>query len=495
MMENATSVLIVDDEEGMRESMRRVLERRGFTADTAADGGEALARLGKRDYDVALVDLRMPGIDGFRVTEAINESGKDTVVVVVSALATVEAAVEVTRRGAFDFLVKPFAPADLLQVMERAVRQRRLIGDRRIYLSELNRERTLSREVINSMRDGMVVLNSKARPVLMNPRAEFLLDTRYREDMALEELGLHPQVAAIALEMLAPAAEGAGHRQVRVERGESMLQVSFALWQREEEPGSLILLITDVTDEWKAERDKNQFIAMVAHELTSPLSAIVSYDDVVLSGVLDAKIDQIHDISRRSRTRAVALLDLVKDLQYMNRRDAGKVQRTIARLDLKKVLEEQLLFFTAQAERSKVSLTLQTALAACDFNADRGDLDRIFMNLISNGIKYNREGGRLTVSLEMRGDALDVVFADTGVGMSEAETKNLFQEFYRIHNARTQGIAGTGLGLATVKRVLDQYNGRIAVHSVPDEGTSFTVTFPLAVDERAGAVTPGGASS
>src|SRR5208337_1277903 len=120
----------------MREGMRRVLERRGFSVDTAADGGIALALLAKRDFDLALVDLKMPGIDGFQVTKAVNESGRDTVVVIVSALATVEAAVEVTRHGAFDFLVKPFAPADLLQVVERAVRQRRLIGDRRTYLSE-----------------------------------------------------------------------------------------------------------------------------------------------------------------------------------------------------------------------------------------------------------------------------------------------------------------------------------------------------------------------
>jgi two-component system, OmpR family, phosphate regulon sensor histidine kinase PhoR len=495
MMESATSVLIVDDEEGMRESMRRVLERRGFLVDTAADGGDALERLAAKEYDVALVDLKMPGVDGFRVTQSINESGRDTVVVIVSALATVEAAVEVSRRGAFDFLVKPFAPADLLQVMERAVRQRRLIGDRRAYLSELNRERTLSREVINSMRDGMIVLNSNAKPVLMNPRAEFLLDVRYREDMALEELGLDPQVAAVAREMLCASGECPDHRQVRMERGGSMLQVSFAPWEREGEPHNLILLISDVTDEWKAEREKNQFIAMVAHELTSPLSAIVSYDDVVLSGVLDAKIDQIHEISRRSRMRAVALLDLVKDLQYLNRRDAGKVERTIARLDLRKVIEEQLAFFAAQAERAKVSLALKSPLAACDINADRGDLDRIFMNLISNGIKYNREGGSLTVSLDARDGAPEVVFEDTGIGMSAAETKNLFQEFYRIHNARTQGIAGTGLGLATVKRVLEQYNGRIAVRSAPGEGTTFTVTFPPAPDGHAGAVTPGGASS
>ncbi len=146
------------------------------------------------------------------------------------------------------------------------------------------------------------------------------------------------------------------------------------------------------------------------------------------------------------------------------------------------MLEEQLRFFAAQADRTKVELVLQADLPAYIYCADRGDLDRIFMNLISNGIKYNHEGGRLAVSLEKRGDAFEVAFVDTGIGMSPEETQNLFQEFYRARNARTEGIAGTGLGLATVKRVLDQYNGRISVRSVSGEGSAFTVTFPVGAE-------------
>jgi signal transduction histidine kinase len=269
-----------------------------------------------------------------------------------------------------------------------------------------------------------------------------------------------------------------------------MLRVVLAPWRRAGEPGGLILVITDVTDEWKTERDKNRFIGMVAHELTSPLSAIVGYIDVVLSGVLDQAPERIHEVMRGSKTRAEALLDLVKDLQYLNRREAGKIERTIARLDLKKVLGEQLKFFAAQAERTNVGLALRADQPAYEYCADRGDLDRIFMNLISNGIKYNHEGGRLTVSLEKRDGAVDAIFADTGIGMSPEETQGIFQEFYRARNARTEGIAGTGLGLATVKRVLDQYNGRISVCSVPGEGTTFTVTFPVDVEERRGNLGP-----
>ncbi|MBE3040206.1 MAG: HAMP domain-containing histidine kinase, partial [Chloroflexi bacterium] len=113
--------------------------------------------------------------------------------------------------------------------------------------------------------------------------------------------------------------------------------------------------------------------------------------------------------------------------------------------------------------------------------SDRGDLDRIFMNLISNGIKYNREQGSLVISIADAGASWEVSIADTGIGMSESEITNLFQEFYRVKSAKTSGIAGTGLGLATVRRVLGEYNGRIEVRSRPDAGSTFTVSFPKPV--------------
>jgi signal transduction histidine kinase len=131
-----------------------------------------------------------------------------------------------------------------------------------------------------------------------------------------------------------------------------------------------------------------------------------------------------------------------------------------------------------QADKRKISMELEAPLAAYPVKADRGDLDRIFMNLISNGIKYNREKGSLFVRFAAAGAAWTVAVSDTGIGMSDGERANLFQEFYRVKSYKTSGIAGTGLGLATVRRVLGEYNGTISVESKPDAGSTFTVTLP-----------------
>jgi signal transduction histidine kinase len=184
----------------------------------------------------------------------------------------------------------------------------------------------------------------------------------------------------------------------------------------------------------------------------------------------------------RSKIRGEALLDLIRDLLFLNQRAAGRVEKSLERLDLKEVLGAQLEFFKVQADRSGIEVALEAPAEPAAVFADRKDLDRIFMNLISNGIKYNREGGKLTVALAPRGEEVVTEVRDTGIGMSPAEMEGLFQEFYRVKNAETGGIPGTGLGLATVKRMVEEYNGRVAVDSTPGEGSTFTVILPRASD-------------
>jgi len=471
-------ILVIDDEEGMREGMRRVLERRAFAVQTARDGETAIRMLGEAPYDLALVDLKMPGIDGFKVTEHIRQRfGGRMVVVIVSALATVEAAVEVTQRGAFDFLVKPFTPDDLLQVVNRAVQQWRLIREREKYLSELATERSLSHQMIASMHEGVVVLNVRREPVLMNPRAERYLGKRFRDGLALADL--FPDLdASSAIEGVLDAGAEAPARTVQMRTGEVMLQVSVTPLARDGTAGGAIVILTDITASWKAEQDKNRFVSMVAHELKSPLSAIINYINVILTGMFDGSPAKVHEMLERCKIRGEALLDLVRDLLYINAREVGRVERTIEELDLKATLAAQLEFFKVQADKRRVVVSLDAPLAAYPVKSDRGDLDRIFMNLISNGIKYNREQGSLVISIADAGASWEVSIADTGIGMSESEITNLFQEFYRVKSAKTSGIAGTGLGLATVRRVLGEYNGRIEVRSKPDAGSTFTVSFP-----------------
>ena len=244
------SVLVVDDEEGMREGIRRILDRNGYHVTTAEDGEQAIARLEECTFDIALVDLKMPGIDGFQVTRHISDtcSGR-TVIVIVSAFASIQAAVEVAKHGAFDFLVKPFAPEDLLQVMARASQQRRLIRERDLFLSELNSEQNLSRQLINSMSEGVVVLNINRKPVLMNPWAESLLGVSYREDMELQDLGLDHAALALIDGMYCADPQCGTIHHVCCEHGGQRFDLHAAPYMRGPDLAGLILFLRDATEE------------------------------------------------------------------------------------------------------------------------------------------------------------------------------------------------------------------------------------------------------
>jgi len=475
-------VLVVDDEEGIREGMKRVLSKRGFNVDTAENGEKAIELLQSSFYDLAFIDLKMPGIDGFKVTEYINKDldNQSTVVIIVSALATVEAAVEVTRQGAFDFLVKPFTPDDLIHVTERAVKQRRLIIEREKYFLELNREKSLSNQILQSMQEGLVVINLRKQIVLMNPKAEYYLGQRFHESLTVEKLFYTKKVREHINELLHSSYKNPETRIFKAKINEDlMLEFRLDPIFREKRLNGILIIIYDITEDWKIEQDKNRFISMVAHELKSPIAAIINYINVILSGMFDDKPEKVHEILERCKLRGQAMLELIQDLLYINRRDTGKIEKTIKRYDLKSILEEQLEFYRATAEERKITLELVSdGSKEYPVMSDKQDLDRIFMNLISNGIKYNRDGGRLTVKISKKNKTLVVEFEDTGIGMTEDEIKGLFKEFYRVKNKKTLGITGTGLGRATVKRVLGEYNGRIEVKSKPDVGSTFTVYFP-----------------
>lgn len=472
-------VLVVEPEEGMREGMRRILERRGFVARTSADGDDALRQLAEEPADVALIPLTAPGLDGRTLTNRLlRRTAHRTVVVITSARASMESAVEVTKQGAFDFLVKPFSGETLLCVVERAAQESRLLREREKYLSEVAGERNLSRQLINSMHEGVVVFNIRREPVLMNPRAEHFLGTHFREGLSLPDVFPDLDVSAAIEAVLEAAPAHPECRQAHLNHSDRRLQCSISPLLRGGEPGGAIVILRDITDTWNAERDKNRFVSMVAHELKSPLSAIINYLNVILTGMFDDNPAKVREMLERCKLRGEALLDLVRDLLYINSRDVGKVERTIEPLDLAAVLASQVEFFRVQADKRRIGMTLETPGTPCMVKADRGDLDRVFMNLINNGIKYNRERGSLTIHVSEAGPDWKVTVTDTGIGMSESEQANLFQEFYRAKNHKTSGITGTGLGLATVKRVLSGYNGRVTVQSKPDAGSTFTVTFP-----------------
>jgi signal transduction histidine kinase len=182
----------------------------------------------------------------------------------------------------------------------------------------------------------------------------------------------------------------------------------------------------------------------------------------------------------RSRKRLKALADLVDDLLNVTRMEAESVRREIVPRSVSEVLAEVVALLQPLADPGGIAIRLESEDGLPPVPADREELIRLFTNLVSNAVKYNRPGGSVTLRADRDGAYVRVSVADTGIGIGEEGLERLFSEFYREKRPETRHVTGTGLGLNLVKRIVDFYHGRVEVRSRPGEGSVFTVWLPSA---------------
>ncbi len=483
-------ILVMDDEPGILRGCERVLRAEGYEVSLADRGEKGLELLRSNpEIDLALVDLRMPGLGGLDVLAQAHEFAPDTVFVVITAYATLEAAIEATKRGAYDFLAKPFAPDELVRLVHRALERVRLLrernrleAERRRRMLELATEKSRLRTIIDCMAEGVLVCNAEQELVLYNPAALKLVrhDGPGDAPATAAEAVRVPEIA----EMIAQASREPKRlsSEVKLDRAPQeqwvLADVAPVIDQVSGQFLGTVTVLRDITQMKRVEQVKAQFVNMVAHELRAPLAAVDGYLTVMLEG-LAPDPDKQTEMLERSKQRLGALLDLVADLLDVARMEAGTVRREIAPQQIDAVLQEVVELMRPLAEQAEVRLVRETPEGLPPIEADREELIRLFNNLVSNAIKYNQSQGRVFVIAAPDGPYVRVAVRDTGVGISEEGLRKLFSEFFREKRPENRHVVGTGLGLTIVKRIVDFYHGRIEVQSSLGEGSTFTVWLPF----------------
>jgi two-component system, sensor histidine kinase and response regulator len=171
---------------------------------------------------------------------------------------------------------------------------------------------------------------------------------------------------------------------------------------------------------------------------------------------------------------------LIDDLLNLTRIESGRKKRDLVDLDVREVAAIAIEDAAAAAHDRGIELHLH-APPSVPMLADRGELENILNNLISNAVKYNRDDGRVDVFIGAEDGAVRIAVKDTGIGLAPDEVARLFQEFVRIKSERTRAVSGTGLGLSIVKKVAQLYGGDVTVDSQAGVGSTFTVLLPVPV--------------
>lgn len=361
-MNEPGKVLIVDDEETMRDSCRLTLAKEGCQVFLAKDGAEGLERIRSEKPDLVLVDLKMPGVDGIQVLQELKEIDQTIVAVVITGYATIDTAIDAFKRGAYDFLPKPFSPEELRIIVRRGLERRRL------------------------------------------------------------------HLEAVALQN-------------------------------------------------EKQRMQKVFVAMVSHQLRSPLVTVQQGLEVLTTGIAGELSAQQAKLLERMKVQVGRLLVMIRDWLDLARLESGRLAESLEPTSLFQVLTEVVDAFRPQAESRRIALRV-LGPGPATVRGDREALKQMLGNIVDNAIKYSCEGGSVDVSVEESGSGVAVKVTDTGVGMERSEIPLIFDEFYRAGSGRDRNEAGTGLGLPIARRIAEAHSGSISVQSTPGRGSTFTVSLP-----------------
>jgi signal transduction histidine kinase len=228
------------------------------------------------------------------------------------------------------------------------------------------------------------------------------------------------------------------------------------------------------------EASKARFITVATHELRSPVTVAQSLVRGVLKGYAGELTDKQSEIFGRISRCLDSLEGLVNDLLDLAAGKAPELAEQEWPVLLNGSVGRVMRLLQPRAEEKGLDLALQPCRDELVIWGTEDGLDRILVNLVSNAVKYTPSGGTVTVTVRRVEQQVQIEVADTGIGIPEEAVPHLFEEFYRAPNAKALDEVGTGLGLAIVKELVDRYSGRIEVESMVGQGTTFTVTFPMA---------------
>jgi len=483
-------ILVIDDEKALREGIKSFLENESFYVEIAKNGLSGIELALKNDFDIIMIDMKLPDIEGYEVLKKIKESKPNSICIVSTAFASIEAAVSSVRLGAFSYIPKPFSPDELLFQLEQGIKQRKILvesellrNEKEEFLLEIANEKSRLNTIIESISSGVLLINKIGELVYFNHAALNKLNWKSIQigEYILERLP--DELKNILKDFL--NAETIINKSITtqieiVTKGVMFLDATCsAVLHSDGSFAGVVIILKNITGFKKNEFIKNQFISMVAHELKSPVLAALGFLQLMQDEKIKITKEQEVDFFNRSVQRLKGALELINDLLDISRMEMKKKYREIVCVNINKIISNIIPIFELEISKKNIHLALQLGDNIPEINLDTSEISRMFMNLMSNAIKYNRNGGYINIFTKLESNYILIKIMDTGIGLKEEDKGLLFNEFFRAKNKLTKNISGTGLGLTIVKRIVESYQGKIELESEFEKGTTFIIWLPI----------------
>ncbi|MGD9162897.1 MAG: response regulator [Desulfobacteraceae bacterium] len=493
-MEEQIRILVVDDEKVIRDGCRRVLADNKYDVICAENGQAAMSMLEKEKVDIILLDLKMPVMSGEEVLEQTSDLYADIPIIIITGHGTIDTAVECMKKGAYDFITKPFQIDQFLLTIKRASEKRTLEQKAKQFeeeniknLYDLTLEKSRLKTIINCMANGVMVTNRNMEIVLYNPALMRLLEiTTDHIDSPIpvnKIINDNDLIKALNDVQAANSSESKAISQEIELKKNTLRAISAPAYGPDNSVVGTVTVLEDITAFKELDEMKSDFVNMVAHELRSPIVAIRQQNSVLLEGLAGPLQKKQEEFLERGILKIDQLLELINDLLDIAKIEAGKHIQHQTPTDIGKIIIDTITFLEQRAEAQGIKLHHELENMQ-PVQADPKRIEEVFSNLITNAINYSPEGGIVTVSAHCLSDYMEIRISDTGVGIPGSEIPKIFDKFYRVKDPKTRKVMGTGLGLSIVKGIIEAHNGTIEVESVQGEGTTFRILMPLVTYAR-----------
>ena len=474
-------ILVVDDEKVIRGGCREVLTQEGYEVLLAESGEQGLKMIEEEHFDIILLDLMMPGLSGFDVLSHVKRLHPDTSIIIITGYATIENSIEAMRKGAFDFIPKPFSPEQLRVVVSKAIEHTGALKD-------IANEKSRMHGLVDLLSNGVMVSDAEKKLVLANPAFmkimgfqgkdiigkpfTVLVKNEQLQEMIENALSLTEDASTELTQELEVEESGENKKAVYVARCRPFRdRIGRNL--------GVIAVLNDITYLTEINQLKTDFVSMVSHEIKNPMSSVLAQIKVVQDELAGSVTPKQKDILGRVSEKIYGLINLSSELLNLAQKEAGLATLERTQCDISAILKEQVDFHYPKARAKGIQLELDQLPDLPPVFANKQNMEEVFSNLITNAITYTSGKGKITVSARPENLYLCISVSDTGMGIEKEDLDRIFDRFYRVKNEKTRYIIGTGLGLPIVKGIVEAHNGMIRVESKPDSGSTFSVYIPF----------------
>jgi signal transduction histidine kinase/DNA-binding NarL/FixJ family response regulator len=530
-----STILIVDDEELNVRLLERTLRRAGYTrCYSTCDGREVVALAEAFQPDLILLDLHLPGMDGFQVMEALRSRSRaaEIPILVLSGDERPESRHRALAGGARDFLGKPFDAVEALlrignlleigalnrelrrqnEQLERRVkaRTRRLRRDiaRRVKAeSALRASEAQFRELVESAGDLIYQTNRHGNLVYANPAAvramgldpqamegrhiDAALTGEEREEVrafdAMVDESQREEIRAFYDRQLAQRIPVTYHEfaAVGADGREMWIGQNVHLVEDDGRVVGLRAIARDMTARHEVERLKDELVSVVSHELRTPLTSIRGSLGLLAGGMLEAYPERARRMLDIASQNADRLVRLVNDILDLERLASGKVRVEPVPYALGELVNQSLDAVRSMAEKAEVWIVPEYLDARFCLDPDR--TAQVLVNLLSNAIKFSPAGGTVWLATRVQPDGqLHLTVRDRGRGIPASKLEAVFERFQQVDAGDARQKGGTGLGLAICREIVGQHGGRIWAESTVGQGSTFHVLLPPGLEPENG---------